>query len=109
MDISRKRCTSVTTTNHYLATFYNDSESAEICQLFKHKTHLMVWSTGSDDAKMLLDIPFPMNQVITDQLAFNLVDICLDNMLQILCFAKIGKIDDYSNIAKIWLVKFCLF
>ena len=47
-------------------------------------------------------------------LGFNLVDICLDNMLQILCdsllrFAKIGKIDDYSKIAKIWLVKFCMF
>ena len=41
----------------------------------------MVWSTGADDAKMLLGIPFPMNQVITDQLAFNLVDICIDNIL----------------------------
>ena len=59
----------------------------------------MVFSTDTDDAEMLLDIPFPMNQVITDQLAFNVVDICLANMLQILCnlllcFAKIGKIDD---------------
>ena len=45
----------------------------------------MVWSSDVDDAKMLLDIPFPMSQVITDQLAFNLVDICLDNTLQILC------------------------
>ena len=44
-----------------------------------------VWSTDADDAKMLLDIPFPMSQVITDQLAFNSVNICLDNMLQILC------------------------
>ena len=39
----------------------------------------MVWSTDADDARMLLDIPFPMNQVITDQLGFNLVDICIDN------------------------------
>ena len=83
MDISRIR---------FLATFYNNSERAE-------------------DAKMLLDIPYPINQVINDQLVFSLVDICLDNMLLILCksllcFAKIGKIDDYSKIAKIWLVKF---
>ena len=28
----------------------------------------MVLSTDADDAKMLLDIPFPMNYVITDQL-----------------------------------------
>ena len=47
-------------------------------------------------------------------LALNLVDICLDNMLQIscesfLCFAKIGKIE-YSKISvKIWLVKFSNF
>ena len=77
-------------------TFYNKCRNMPA-----YKKHLMVWSTGADDGKMLLDIPFPMNQVITDQLAFNsLVNICLDNMLQILCnsllcFAKIGKIDDY--------------
>ena len=39
-----------------------------------------------------------MNYVIVDQIALNLVNICLDNMLQGLCkslpcFAKIGKID----------------
>ena len=44
----------------------------------------MVWSTHADDAKMLLlDIPFTMNHVIIEQLALNLVDICLNNMLQI--------------------------
>ena len=63
---------------------------------------------------LLLDIPFLMIQVITDHLVFNLVDNCLDNTLQILCnsllcFAKIEKIDDYSKIVKIWLVKFCMF
>ena len=36
-------------------------------------------ATSSDDAKMLLNIPFPMNHVIIDLLALNLVDICLDN------------------------------
>ena len=36
-------------------------------------------------ANMLLEIPFPMNDVIIDQLALNLVDICLDTTLQILC------------------------
>ena len=58
----------------------------------------MVWSTDTDDAKMLLDIPLPMNYVMIDQLALNLLDICLDHTLQLLyksllCFAKIGKID----------------
>ena len=54
---------------------------------------------------MLLYIPFPMNQVVVDQLALNLVDICHDNTLKIsresfLCFAEIGK-TDYSKIARI--------
>ena len=58
----------------------------------------MVLSANADDAKMLLDIPFPMHYVIIDQLALNLVDICYDNTLEILCksllcFAKLGKID----------------
>ena len=34
---------------------------------------------------MLLDITSPMNNVINNQLALNLVDICSGNMLQILC------------------------
>ena len=56
----------------------------------------MAWSTDARDAKMLLDIPFPMNKVINDQLVFNLVDICPDNMLSLsykssLCFAKTGN------------------
>ena len=73
----------------------------------------MVWSTDADDAKILVDIPLPipMNYVIIDQLSLNVGDIYLDTTLQIckslLCFAKIGKID-YSNIAKIWHVKFCM-
>ena len=45
----------------------------------------MVSSTDADDANMLLDIAFSMNQVIIDQyLTLNLSDICLDNTLQIL-------------------------
>ena len=59
--------------------------------------HLMVWSTDADDVKMLLDIPFPMNDVIIDQLALNLVDTFLKNTLQTLCnsslcFEKIEKL-----------------
>ena len=46
----------------------------------------MVWSTDADDAKMLLDIPFPIDFVLIDQLALNLADICLDNTLQILLY-----------------------
>ena len=68
-------------------------------------TPLLVWSTDADDAKILLDISFPMNYEIIDQLALNLIDICLGNTLQILCksllcFAKIGK-TEYSKISKI--------
>ena len=59
----------------------------------------MVWSTDADDAKMILDILFPMNYVTIDQLALNLVDICLNSTLQmlcklLLCFPKIGKSDN---------------
>ena len=39
-------------------------------------------ATSSDDSRMLLNIPFPMNHVIIDQLALKLVDICLDNMIK---------------------------
>ena len=58
----------------------------------------MVWSADTDDAKMLLDIPFPMNYVVIDQLTLNLVDICLNNTLQILCksllcFSQMGKVN----------------
>ena len=101
-----------TTANHYSATFCDSHnsqslfsnflrqqrDSAEIYQSFWHKTHLMVWSTDTDDAKMLLDIPLPMNYVMIHQLALNLLNICLDHTLQLLyksllCFAKVGKID----------------
>ena len=39
-------------------------------------------ATAPDDAKMLLDIPFPMNHVIIDQLALNLINIYLDNTVK---------------------------
>ena len=41
----------------------------------------MVRSTDADDAKMLLEILFPMSYVIIDQLALNLVDIWFNNTL----------------------------
>ena len=46
--------------------------------------YLIVWLTDTDEAKTLLDIPLIINCVIIDQLAMNLVDICLDNMLKLL-------------------------
>ena len=51
----------------------------------------MVWST---DAADVLDISFPMNSVVIDQLALNFFDIYRDNTLQIsfkslLYFARI--------------------
>ena len=74
----------------------------------------MVWSNDGDEAKMLLDISFPINHVILDQLALKLVDICLDNTLQmlcksLLCFAKINREDCLSKMPKIWIVKFYRF
>ena len=75
--------------------------------------HLLIWSTEPDYAKILLDIPFPMNHVVIDELGLKL-DIFLDNTLQILgyryhvnCFyalQKLGRLIDYSKIAKMWLV-----
>ena len=75
---------------------------------FSTNTQLMVWSTDADDAKTLLDVPFPMNYVMIYQLTWNLIDICLDNMLQILCksllcFAKIGNIGYTQKSAKFGL------
>ena len=40
----------------------------------------MVWSIDTGEAKMLLDIRFPVKYVIISQLALNLVDICLDTV-----------------------------
>ena len=45
----------------------------------------MAQSTDAEYVKILLEIAPPMNNVINDQLDLNLVDICLDNTLQILC------------------------
>ena len=39
----------------------------------------MPWSTDKEYAKMLLDIPYTMNNDLNDQLALNLVDIRLYN------------------------------
>ena len=49
----------------------------------------MVWPTDADEAKMLPDISLVMNYVIIDHLELNSVDICLDNMLQMLCLTLI--------------------
>ena len=70
----------------------------------------MSWLTDEEDATMLLDITFTMNTVKNIQVTFKLVDICSDNMLQmlcksLLCFAKIWKIGCSKN-AFIGLVKF---
>ena len=56
---------------------------------------------------------FPNESHTINQLGLNLVDICLDATLQILCksllyLEKFGKVDD-SETAKIWLVKFYTF
>ena len=63
----------------------------------------MIWSTDTDDAKMLLEILFTTNYVIIDQLALNFVDICFDNTLQILCksllyFAKLGNMFNFKIV-----------
>ena len=55
----------------------------------------MIWSTDEEDAKMLLDIPSPMNNVISDPFTLELTDISLNNTRQKLCklqcFVKILK------------------
>ena len=47
--------------------------------------HLMTWLTDEVSPKMLLDIHFPLNNVINDQLGFYLVDVYFDIMPHILC------------------------
>ena len=44
-----------------------------------------IQNTFDADVKMLLDIPSPMKNVISDKVALNLVDIAVGNTLQILC------------------------
>ena len=71
----------------------------------------MAWSRNEEEARMLMDIPSPMNNAINDQLNLKSVDICFDNMSQIsckslLCFAKFLEHCNNSKTAKIWLVKF---
>ena len=45
---------------------------------------MRAWSTDEEDARMLLDIPYPTNNAINDQLDLKLVDICFDDTLKIL-------------------------
>ena len=63
----------------------------------------MTQSTHEEDAKMLLDIPSPVNDVVNDQLTLKLIDICFENMLLILCksllYFEKWKID-YSKVPK---------
>ena len=51
----------------------------------------MAESTDAEHAKILLNIPSPMNNVIHDQLSLNLVDICLGNTLELLCKFSLRK------------------
>ena len=39
-----------------------------------YKMHLMAWSTNAEDAKTLVDIPFPVNNIINDHLALKVID-----------------------------------
>ena len=58
----------------------------------------MASSTDEENAKMLLSIPFPINNIMNNRLALNLIDICFDKMVQMLC--KDWKIV-HSKLAKI--------
>ena len=58
-------------------------------------------------AKIMLDIPSLMKNAINDHLTLKLLDICFDNMLQILCkslvyIAQIWEID-YRKLPKLCL------
>ena len=86
---------STITVSHYSATFYDNSGRV---QKYASRLKRIWWFgqptlTDADDAKTLLIIPVTINYVIINQLSLNLVDICFDNMLQILCksFAMLRK------------------
>ena len=81
--------TPIFSTDHYSSTFHDNGEKrVRECATVLIQMHLMVCSTDTEDTKMLLDILSPVN-VINNQLASNLVDNCLDDMLQKLYFLKI--------------------
>ena len=65
-------CISVTTTNHCLAIFSGITvrECRNMLAVLIQNAFVGM-ATSSDDAKMLLNIPFPMNHVIIDLLALN--------------------------------------
>ena len=50
-------------TNHYSATFCDNSERMQDIPDVLIQNDMMVLSTSADDARMLLDIPSPMNYV----------------------------------------------
>ena len=66
-----------------------------------------MWSTDADDAKMLQDIPFPINFVPIDQLALNLFHIC--SITHYRCYVDRFYASQKLGIAKVWLAKFCRF
>ena len=47
-----------------------------ICHPFQYKMHLIAWSTDKEDARMLLDMPSSINNVINDQVTLKLADVC---------------------------------
>ena len=67
----------------------------------------------AEDAKMLLDIPSSVNNVINDHLILNLVDIYIDNTLQILynhfyALPKLenSQLENHQNLSsKVWNVQ----
>ena len=46
---------------------------------------------------MPLDIPCPLNNAVNNQLAHNVVDICLDNTLQILSKSQLEKFEKMTT------------
>ena len=67
-------------------------QSGERVQKYANRLNAKcIWWYGQPthiDAKVLLDIPFPMNYVLIDHLAFSLVDICLYCLTKISTRAK---------------------
>ena len=69
----------IRTANHYYSTtFFDSAKEYRNAPAVLLQNVLMAWST---DEKMLLDIPSAKNIASNDQLALNLVDICVDKTL----------------------------
>ena len=60
------------------------------------KTHFLASLIDAEDAKMQVNIHFPINFAVNNELGINLVDICLGDTLQISC-KSLDTCKDFKN------------